>query len=97
MEDHEDPLFSGNQRVISLIMKPITEVNVQDVYVVVNVKEDAISKVVTDDLLDRADNYFLISRSGEAVLPLSIQTSSFQRDPDFHEAAAGPRPRIFQI
>ncbi|MDQ0900625.1 MULTISPECIES: sensor histidine kinase [unclassified Paenibacillus] len=96
VEDHVDQLFSGNQRVISLIMKPITEVNVQDVYVVVNVKEDAIHKVVTDDLFDRADNYFLISRSGEAVLPLSIQTSSFQRDPAFMKLLQGQDRGFFK-
>lgn len=83
LEDHVDPLFMGNQRVISMIMKPIWEVSVKDVYVVVNVKEDAIRQAITDDLLDHTNHYFLISRSGEAVLPLSLETSSFQQDPEF--------------
>lgn len=96
VEDHEDPLFSGNQRVISLIMKPITEFHVQDVYVVVNVKEDAIRKAVTDDLLDPADNYLLISQSGEAVLPLNPQTSSFQRDPAFMKLLQGQDQGFFK-
>lgn len=81
--DHEDPLFLGNQRVISLIMKPITDVYVSDAYVVVNVKEDAIRSAITDDLIDQADHFFLVSRSGETVLPFGSQTSSFQRDPAF--------------
>jgi two-component system sensor histidine kinase YesM len=83
VEGHEDPLFLGNPRVISLVMKPISEVNVHDVYVVVNLKEDAIRKVVTDDLLDHADDYFLISHSGGTVLPMSSQKASFQNDPQF--------------
>lgn len=83
LEDHVDPLFMGNQRVISMIMKPIWEVSVKDVYVVVNVKEDAIRQAITDDLLDHTNHYFLISRSGEAVLPLSLETSAFQQDPEF--------------
>ncbi|MDQ0875745.1 two-component system sensor histidine kinase YesM [Paenibacillus sp. V4I3] len=96
VEDHQDPLFSGNQRVISLIMKPITEFNVQDVYVVVNVKEDVIRKAVTDDLLDPADNYFLMSRSGDAVLPLNSQTSSFQHDPGFMNLLQGQDRGFFK-
>ncbi|KRF09819.1 sensor histidine kinase [Paenibacillus sp. Soil787] len=83
VEDHEDPLFLGNQRVISLIMKPITDLNVHDAYVVVNVKEDAILSAITDDLLVPADHYFLVTGSGEAVLPLGSRFSSFQRDPEF--------------
>ncbi|UJF34809.1 sensor histidine kinase [Paenibacillus hexagrammi] len=83
VEDHEDPLFQGRQRVISLVMKPITEADVSDVYVVVNVNEDAISKVITDDLLDQARSYYLISKNGETVLPLSSPASLFQNDSHF--------------
>lgn len=83
LEDHVDPLFIGKHRVISMIMKPIWEVSVKDVYVVVNVKEDAIRQAITDDLLDHTNHYFLISSSGEAVLPLSLETSAFQQDPEF--------------
>lgn len=83
VEDHEDPLFLGKQRVISLVMKPITEAAVRDVYVVVNVKKEAISRVVTDDLLDQSKNYYLITRHGDTVLPLSSQKAPFQSDPDF--------------
>ncbi|MCY9663532.1 sensor histidine kinase [Paenibacillus alginolyticus] len=83
VENHEDPLFLGKQRVISLVMKPITEADVHDVYVVVNVKEEAISKVVTDDLLDQSKNYYLITRKGDTVLPLSSHKALFESDPDF--------------
>ncbi|GGA04180.1 sensor histidine kinase [Paenibacillus marchantiophytorum] len=83
VEDHEDLLFSGKQRVISMVMKPVTDHNVRDVYVVVNVKEDAIRSVVTDDLLDHASTYFLISRGGETVLPINSPRSAVQDDPVF--------------
>jgi two-component system sensor histidine kinase YesM len=83
IEGHEDPLFLGNKRVISLLMKSISEVNVQDVFIVVNLKEDAIRKAITDDLLDHSDNYFLVSRSGGKVLPMASTMESFQNDPEF--------------
>ncbi|NOU65560.1 HAMP domain-containing protein [Paenibacillus sp. LMG 31461] len=85
LKDHEDALFLGKTRVISLIMKPVTDADVRDVYVVVNVKEDAISSVVTDGLLDKSTNYYLISSNGETVLPLSSQTPPFQSDSSFLE------------
>lgn len=83
VEDHEDPLFQGKQRVISLVMKPVTEADVRDVYVVVNVNQELIGGVITDDLLDPSQNYYLITRDGDTVLPLSSQKALFQSDPDF--------------
>ena len=97
VKDHEDLLFSGKQRVISMIMKPVTDRNVREVNVVVNVKEDALRSVVTNDLLDHASTYYLISRNGETVLPINSPKSAFQDDPAFLEQFPGSRPRIFQI
>ncbi|UUZ83954.1 hypothetical protein LJK88_09405 [Paenibacillus sp. P26] len=96
VEGHDDPLFLGNPRVISLLMKPISEVNVHDVYVVVNLKEDAIRKVMTDDLLDNAGSYFLINRSGGAVCRWIRRRLPFRAIRPF-AAASGAGPRIFQV
>lgn len=46
IEGHEDPIFSGSQRVISLVLQPIAEYPVRDVYVVVNIRENGLRKVV---------------------------------------------------
>lgn len=46
IEAHEDLLFSGNQRVISLVLQPIAEYPIRDVYVVVNIRENGLRKVV---------------------------------------------------
>lgn len=86
VESHVDPLFQGNQRVISLLLNPITDINVRGVYVLVNLKEDAIRSAVTDDLLDHADGYFLVSRKGDTVLPMSPSASFFRQDPAFLQA-----------
>ncbi|RTE08321.1 sensor histidine kinase [Paenibacillus whitsoniae] len=83
VKNHEDLLFYGRQEVVSLIMKPVTELNIRDVNIVVNVKEEALRRVVTDDLLDNASEYFLIAGSGEIVLPINGQKSAFQKDPSF--------------
>lgn len=46
IEGHEDPLFMGNQRVLSLILQPVTEYPISEVYVVVNIREDGLRKQV---------------------------------------------------
>ncbi|MBW4841336.1 MAG: cache domain-containing protein, partial [Paenibacillaceae bacterium] len=46
VEGHEDMLFSGNDRVISLILEPIFDVPVKDVYIVVNIREEGFRNLV---------------------------------------------------
>ncbi|GJM67951.1 hypothetical protein HMSSN036_01670 [Paenibacillus macerans] len=49
VEGHEDMLFSGKDRVISLILEPIFDIPVSDVYIVVNIREDGFRKLVQGD------------------------------------------------
>jgi len=46
IEGHEDELFLGKERVISLILVPISDMPVQDVYVVVNIREEGLRQLV---------------------------------------------------
>ncbi|WP_438347958.1 sensor histidine kinase [Paenibacillus sp. FA6] len=46
VEGHEDMLFSGKDRVISLIMEPIFDTPVKGVYIVVNIREDGLRKLL---------------------------------------------------
>jgi two-component system sensor histidine kinase YesM len=46
VEGHEDTLFVGKQRVISLVLEPIAEFPLKDVYVVVNIREDGLRNLV---------------------------------------------------
>lgn len=66
VEGHEDMLFLGKDRVISLIMQPIFDTPVKDIYIVVNVREDGLRKLVgskTDD----GSAQFLLSADGVPV------------------------------
>lgn len=47
VEGHEDMLFSGKDRVISLILDPIFDTPVSGVYIVVNIREDGFRKLVS--------------------------------------------------
>ncbi|WP_246061768.1 cache domain-containing sensor histidine kinase [Paenibacillus oralis] len=69
VEGHEDMLFSGKDRVISLILEPIFDIPVRDVYIVVNIREDGFRKLVQGDTGTGASS-FLLNAKGETVYPV---------------------------
>lgn len=46
IEGHDDALFLGSPRVLSLILQPVSEYPLNDIYVVVNLREDGLRKQV---------------------------------------------------
>ncbi|WP_249897536.1 sensor histidine kinase [Paenibacillus sp. PK3_47] len=66
IEGHEDMLFSGKDRVLSLILKPIFDTPVSGVYIVVNIREDGFRKLVRGDGGEGAAS-FLLNAEGGAV------------------------------
>lgn len=66
VEGHEDMLFSGKDRVISLILEPIFDTPVSGVYIVVNIREDGFRKLVSGGTGGGARS-FLLNASGEPV------------------------------
>lgn len=68
VEGHEDMLFSGGDRVISLILEPIFDFPVSDVYIVVNIREDGFRKLVQGES-GTSSLSFLLNAEGETVYP----------------------------
>lgn len=71
---HEDELFQGKKRVISLILRPLrNSVNNNDnlpgVYFMVNFKESHIQDVIEQNLIDDQIRLFLLHRDGSVVIP----------------------------
>lgn len=82
IESHKDPLFLGGGQVISLVMKPVTDLNVKNVYVVVNLKEEALRAIMSDDLPAGASSYYLISgTSGKPVLDIGGDPQLYREPP----------------
>lgn len=69
VEGHEDMLFSGKDRVISLILEPIFDTPVSGVYIVVNIREDGFRKLVQGDSGAGAAS-FLLNAEGKTVYPV---------------------------
>ncbi|MBD2847537.1 sensor histidine kinase [Paenibacillus sp. IB182496] len=66
---HEDQLFSGGERVISLILQPIFDTPVSGVYIVVNIREAGFRQLVQGNSGDDAFS-FLLNADGETVYPV---------------------------
>lgn len=76
VEGHEDMLFSGKERVISLILEPVFDTAVRGVYIIVNIREDGFRKLVRGDTGGGARS-FLLNAAGSPVYsmkdPLVLQ------------------------
>lgn len=71
LESHEDELFMGKNRVISLLLQPLTEYYVPDVFLTVNVSEEMIGDVIRKDLMDGTTQFLLLDKRGNSVLGAS--------------------------
>lgn len=70
VEGHEDTLFSGKQRVISLILHPITDSTVfavHNVYVIVNIRESGLQRLFATGQQDNSTQ-FLVNGYGQLVI-----------------------------
>lgn len=69
VEGHEDMLFTGKQRVVSLILQPITDsavFAVHDVYVIVNIRESGLARLFESGTNGDSAT-FLVSGDGRLV------------------------------
>ncbi|WNS46742.1 sensor histidine kinase [Paenibacillus sp. MMS20-IR301] len=80
VEGHEDMLFSGKDRVLSLILEPIFDTPVSGVYIIVNIREDGFRKLVSGDTGGGARS-FLLNAAGQPVYSL--------KDPLVRQAVEG--------
>jgi two-component system sensor histidine kinase YesM len=67
VESHEDELFDGNHRVISLLLQPLTENYVPDVFLTVNVKEGILEDTVSGGASLGSARFLLINKTGASV------------------------------
>lgn len=71
MGGHRDELFAGGNQVISLLLKPLSEYYVPDVFLTVNVKEDLIRDILKKDMSYDSMSFILLTQSGASVLQSS--------------------------
>jgi len=79
---HEDELFTSGNRVISLLLQPLTDYYVPDVFLAVNVDEEMILDVIREDVANEATRFLLLDKSGGSVLSASDRPA-WTKEPAF--------------
>lgn len=65
---HTDPYFTLHERVVSLVLAPITDQNVKDVYIIVNLSEESLMESLRSNMSDQGGELLLLDADGEEVL-----------------------------
>lgn len=66
VESHTDELFAGDAPMITLLLQPLTDYYVPDVFLAVNVKEDMLQEAVNGSV-EHSGRFLLIDTSGSSV------------------------------
>ncbi|WP_079912414.1 sensor histidine kinase [Paenibacillus sp. 32352] len=96
MEGHEDTLFTGRSRVISLLLKPFTEGSGSDVYIVINVKEEDIKQDIYQNFNSKGAEFLLLGSEGREAVPMTAASSSLRNDPGFLKLLADQKVGHFE-
>ncbi|MEK3867080.1 sensor histidine kinase [Paenibacillus sp. FSL H7-0716] len=67
VESHRDELFAGKHHVISLVLQPLTDNYVPDLFLIVNVKEDILEDTVSGGGSLGSARFLLINKEGKSV------------------------------
>ncbi|MEK5023378.1 MULTISPECIES: sensor histidine kinase [unclassified Paenibacillus] len=74
---HYDRLFTGNQRVVSFVVRGIYEhTPITNVFIVVNLRENRITSLLNQNSSGNDREYLLLNKEGEAV----VQSGGFTRE-----------------
>ncbi|GIP33032.1 sensor histidine kinase [Paenibacillus sp. J2TS4] len=83
IKGHEDRFFSGKERVITLVMQPLTEIPLDNVHIIVNINEQALKELVIQNIEQSSQPFYLVSKEGDAVLSSMASLPDEFNHPDF--------------
>ncbi|WNS43756.1 histidine kinase [Paenibacillus sp. MMS20-IR301] len=94
---HESELFPGKGRVMSLLLKPtvIDNYYFSNVYMVVNMKEEAMRSILEQDLMNNQVQLFLLQKDGKMVLQPETQQYEFNTEQAFVSRFSGDQAGDF--
>ncbi|MEI7025712.1 sensor histidine kinase [Paenibacillus sp. y28] len=96
VEAHEDRLFYGNNRVISLLMNPLSETYTSGVYLIINVKEEALREAIMQDLVGSSGQFLLLNAHGQSVTDMRSEYSYLLEDGSFVSKVLDQTNRYFE-
>ncbi|OXM83320.1 sensor histidine kinase [Paenibacillus rigui] len=93
---HEDMLFTGRSRVISLLLEPYTESLNSEVYIVINIKEDAIKQDVYQDFTGKGAQFLLLDSGGKDAVPMATEYDGLKEDTAFLQSMEAAKAGHFE-
>ncbi|WP_028547501.1 sensor histidine kinase [Paenibacillus sp. UNC451MF] len=83
IESHEDTFFYGKDRVLSFVVDGSATKYVEDVYIVVNIKEKDLQRMIFDQI-STSSGYSLVNKEGKPVIGHEDDESQvWRQDTDF--------------
>lgn len=82
LEGHEDPFFSGKDRVLTLVIEGVnyrSDLSSHDVYILVNIKEKEMQSLLKRNLSSSTGTIFVLSSSGVPVLEPDLSDEAVSR------------------
>ncbi|THF75351.1 cache domain-containing sensor histidine kinase [Cohnella fermenti] len=80
---HEDSLFVGGKRVLSLLLRPLSSQYSSDVFLTVNLNEALVREIVEENLIDDQVGLYLLDADGSEVVRPSSSSIDFGAEPAF--------------
>jgi len=88
---HQEELFSRSHPVITLVMKPLVNMPLPDVYIIVNLREDVIMGLLMDNLDTQKIDQVLMDRRGDPVLLSQSDSNDRLNEAGLRELETGER------
>ncbi|NIK79559.1 two-component system sensor histidine kinase YesM [Paenibacillus castaneae] len=85
IEGHEDTFFRRKEKVITLVMQPLTENQNSEIYIIVNIKEQALIDMLLKNVEETDQRFHLVSSKGDPVFFSQSRFSSFFNESGFVE------------
>ncbi|MDF2836387.1 MAG: histidine kinase, partial [Paenibacillus sp.] len=72
LEGHADPYFSGQNRVLTLVMEAVTNPPTSDMYLLLNIKEKEMMSLLKQNLSASSGQILVLNSSGRSVMASSL-------------------------
>lgn len=83
IKGHEDLFFQGKDKVITLVMQPLSETSNSNIYITVNIKEQVLIDLIMKNIEETSRHFYLVSNTGEPVFSSMSELSNIFNESDF--------------
>lgn len=85
IEGHEDTFFRRKEKVITLVMQPLMEKQNNEIYIIVNIKEQALIDMLMKNVEETGQQFYLVSRKGDLIFSSESRSMNCFNESNFIE------------